>query len=246
MLSVIVATYNNPDIEARCVEALLKSEWVDFRVVVVDDCSSSPRPPIRPSDTYLRLPDRGGPHRAWNVGASLFPEDDFVLVGSDVVVRPETLRLLLLASEANPSAGLLAASDYKESPRSIPASYSRLPPVPCDGIQSCCLITRAAWRSVGEFDPQFFLTFGDSDWNQRAEDLGVPRLRLPGVFVYHGCSVTRKREGVDVDLALDRDDHVRFLRKWAHRPDVTARHAMFPEAVERATKTYFWSVEGER
>lgn len=247
MFSVIVATYNNPDIEARCVRSLLASDLAhEARLVVVDDCSSSPPPPgLRSDDIYMRQPQRRGPHAAWNAGIRACAPDDFFLIGSDVVVQPDTLRLLRDYALTCP-AGLVAAADHKASIETVPRGDLSRPPTPIPGIESCCHIRREAWDRVGGFDEQFFLTFGDADWNQRAADIGVECLRLPGVFVYHGCSVSRKREGVDADLAKDRADHRRFLAKWVRRPDVTARHPMAPLESARAAKAYFWSIEGEK
>jgi hypothetical protein len=40
LVDIVVCQYNNKELTIKCLDSLLKSEYADFRIVVVDDCSS--------------------------------------------------------------------------------------------------------------------------------------------------------------------------------------------------------------
>lgn len=259
-LDVILPIYNCPDLEDRCIRYLLLPGTLPpgARLIVVDDAS----PDLTTWNTwgkvlthlghlYYRKAFNRGCHAAWNTGLSLSrPDADIALVGSDVVVPPFVLERLQGVAAAN-AFGLLGARDVTADAWH-PSMLQRLFELNTnenrvDGnhaISSCCVIRRETLNSVGTFDEQFLMTFGDTDWNERARVLGVKMAQVTNAVVFHGKSVSRKRLGAESDLAVDLEDHKRFMEKWRDRPDVLARHPL-PSQDALALKKHFWQ-EGEQ
>ena len=92
-LSVIVPVHNGRLQLPRCLEALRTSQFTDFEVIVVDDCSTDNTRQIieRSGARYLRTPRNMGPGGARNLAARHAHGEILVFVDSDVVVTPETL-----------------------------------------------------------------------------------------------------------------------------------------------------------
>ena len=94
-ISVIVPVRNGRLHLARCLEALARSEYADFEVIVVDDCSTDTTPEIveRYEACCLRTPRTVGPGSARNLGAQQARGEILAFIDSDVVVPPEALSL---------------------------------------------------------------------------------------------------------------------------------------------------------
>lgn len=69
LLSIIIPTYNRPDLLLRAVNSALAQTIKDFEVIVVDDCSSKPISlPEHPRLRIIRLPENKGGSAARNIG----------------------------------------------------------------------------------------------------------------------------------------------------------------------------------
>jgi glycosyltransferase involved in cell wall biosynthesis len=242
VISAVIPCYNNPDIERRAIDAVLSQTGVS-EVIVVDDGSVT-------DETQKYAASRGcrviahernqGTHAAWNSGIAAASNDHIALVGSDVTFFDDQALLdCALALVDYPAAGVvgLAETYLTEAPGRDDARLNSGP-----GVTSACVILARCLAEVGPFDPSYRRTFGDTDWNERARDADWLLLQFANRWCYHGGSVTRKREGVEADMSLDRRDHERFLLHWAHRPDVLQRHGMAPLDVATAGKTACWKV----
>ncbi len=94
MISVVVPVHNAPVSLERCLQALAASDYADFEIIVVDDCSTDDsaavghRFPIR----LLSLSGKPfGPAYARNRGAEAASGDIVCFVDSDVLVHPQTI-----------------------------------------------------------------------------------------------------------------------------------------------------------
>lgn len=101
-LSVVIPVYNAEDIIGECLEHVFASTWRDFEVVLVDDgCTDGTRAiaarfPVRVVPTSGRV----GPAAARNLGARLAEGDVLFFIDSDVMVRPDSLALLMTRFDA--------------------------------------------------------------------------------------------------------------------------------------------------
>lgn len=117
-LSVIVPVRNGSKHLPRCLEALGRSEYVQFEVIVVDDCSTDITPQIaeRYGARCIRTPRTVGPGGARNLGAQHAGGEILVFVDSDVVMPPGALCLI--------------AEDFRRDPElaAVFGSYDDMPP----------------------------------------------------------------------------------------------------------------------
>lgn len=96
-VTVIIPTYNRPDMAARAAQCALDQVGVDTEVVVVDDASPNvSEDELRdalPSEVRLhRVPENGGVSRARNAGLSLAEGDWITFLDDDDVIAPTKIR----------------------------------------------------------------------------------------------------------------------------------------------------------
>jgi glycosyltransferase involved in cell wall biosynthesis len=95
-ISVIVPVRNGRAHLPRCLEALSRSDYANFEVIVVDDCSTDTTSKI--AEHYgarcLRTPRNMGPGGARNLGAHSAEGEILAFVDADVVLPPGALRLI--------------------------------------------------------------------------------------------------------------------------------------------------------
>lgn len=116
-VSVIVPVHNGAMHLTRCLEALAGSEYKDFEVVVVDDCSTDSTPQIveRSGARYFRTPHPVGPGAARNLGARQAQGAILAFVDADVVVPREALGLVVEDFGRDPNLSAVFGS-YNENP----------------------------------------------------------------------------------------------------------------------------------
>src|SRR5216683_3252744 len=95
-LSVIVPVYNGAMHLSRCLDSLRLSNYSDFEVIVVDDCSTDHSPQIaeRSGARCIRAPHTLGPAGARNLGVAHAQGDIFVFVDADVEIPHNALGLI--------------------------------------------------------------------------------------------------------------------------------------------------------
>jgi Glycosyl transferase family 2 len=116
-LSVIVPVYNSTACLKQCLDALARSQYEDFEVLVVDDGSDEPVEPLVSSFgfNYLRIDGPGGPARARNRGATQVNGRYLVFVDSDVCVHPDALARFAAAFTSDSQIAAVIGS-YDDSP----------------------------------------------------------------------------------------------------------------------------------
>lgn len=115
--SVIVPVFNGKLQLPRCLEALRSSEFTDFEVIVVDDCSTDNTPQIveRFHARYLRTPRNLGPGGGRNLGVGEARGEILVFVDADVVVATGTLGRIAADFDSDPDLAAVFGS-YDEAP----------------------------------------------------------------------------------------------------------------------------------
>jgi GT2 family glycosyltransferase len=116
-LGVIVPVYNGGLQLSRCLEGLLLSEFRNFEVIVVDDCSTDNTPQIieRFGVRLVRTPRTLGPAGARNWAAGLTQAPILVFVDADVVLPPHALGLVAGEFARDPQLAAMFGS-YDEEP----------------------------------------------------------------------------------------------------------------------------------
>lgn len=114
-VGTIVLNYRNIEDTIRCVEALRMSDFLDQRILVVDNAQDGPataalRDQLEPGITVLASGDNLGYAGGNNYGIkwALQWQPEFVwLVNPDAVAKPNTLSGLVRAADAHPDAGIV-------------------------------------------------------------------------------------------------------------------------------------------
>ena len=116
-LSVIVPVYNGALHLSRCLQALRVSDFQDFEVIVVDDCSTDSTPQIieRFGARYLRTPRQVGPGGARNLGVRHAAGEIIAFVDADVVAPLNALGMIVDALDRDATVAAVFGS-YDENP----------------------------------------------------------------------------------------------------------------------------------
>jgi glycosyltransferase involved in cell wall biosynthesis len=116
-LSIIVPVHNGAMHLSRCLESLRLSEYPDFEVIVVDDCSTDGTHEIaeRYGVRCVRLLRTLGPAGARNMGAGYAVASIFVFVDADVVLPPNALDLIAMDFTGDPQLAAVFGS-YDDEP----------------------------------------------------------------------------------------------------------------------------------
>src|SRR4051794_4260647 len=94
--TVVVPTYDRPDLLAEALASVLAQSIEDFECIVVDDCS--PRPVVVPDDPRFRVVrtgSNGGPAAAVNVGLRAATGTYVIRLDDDDVLAEDRLELAL-------------------------------------------------------------------------------------------------------------------------------------------------------
>ena len=117
-ISVIVPVYNGENFLNHCLDALLKSDYKSFEVIVVDDCSTDKSVDIciEKGVKVIKMSQNSGPAAARNHASKIAKGEILLFVDADVVVKENTLRKVEDAFENNPEISALFGS-YDDEPK---------------------------------------------------------------------------------------------------------------------------------
>jgi len=201
-IALVVLNWNGVDDTLDCLASLRASNTPVHAIVVDNGSSGSEAEQIRASglaDTVIE----GGTNLGYAAGNNLglrhaltmSPGLEIIgVLNNDTVADPgcfDELARHLDRSDGHPRA-LAPVAYYFDEPHEIwfaggvidrgwprhlqadelkPKSGSLRP---TEWLTGCCIVARAAtWRSIGLFDPSYFLIFEDCEWSMRARRAGV-------------------------------------------------------------------------
>jgi GT2 family glycosyltransferase len=191
-VTVVIPTYNQSALLARCLKALAAQTDTDFSVVVVDDGSTD-----NTGDVVRRLPlpfpvtlvtlENGGPARARNLGIALADGDWVAFLDDDVVPLPGWMAAVRAHIDA--SARVLVGQTTSTT-LAIPDVFShqiRVVSAPPGPFPSCNFAAdRRLFDEIGGFDAGFpYPAYEDTDWACRARASGVKPVFVPTMHVDH-------------------------------------------------------------
>lgn len=163
-LSVIVPVYNGGAQLARCLDALLASDFRSREIIVVDDASTDEgvEGARAPGVEVMRLASRRGPAAARNCGASRARGQVLVFVDADVLVRRDTLaRVAAFFRQRENVAALFGSYDDEPAAENFVSQYKNLQhhfvhqrslAEAATFWAGCGAIRREAFEAVGGFD----------------------------------------------------------------------------------------------
>ena len=233
----IMLVRNVQDLAAHAVLHLLACTPVPLRFIFIDNGSEPPIEPrfrawLGPEHVYLRNEENRYVYAETNRALALVQSDYVIWCATDHLVLPgwyAPLHTLLRDHDFT-----WVAPAWTEGPYRMAELWESLGPPPTtlqvqtDRIGSSCLLLnwKKAQATLGGFDPRFQIVFGDTDYLERMRDAGHRFGVCLDSHSRHLGSQTCRALGVQHFTALERADAEAFHAKWAHRPDILARHPL--------------------
>lgn len=202
-LSVIVPVHDGETQLSRCLEGLRLSEYSNFEVIVVDDCSTANADQIveRYGARWVRTPRPLGPAGARNMGMGYAQASILVFVDADVVLPPNALGIIsrefardwqlaaMFGSYDEESASDGFLSQYKN----LMHSYMR---------QRSNERATTFWAGCGAVRKEIFVEFGGFD---------ASRYHKPSIEdIELGYRLVQGRQKIQ----LNKQIKVKHLKKW--------------------------------
>ncbi len=223
-LSVIVPVFNGRLQLPRCLEALSRSAYEDFEVIVVDDCSTDNSREIaeRWGARFLRTPRQVGPGAARNLGVRHAHGAVVVFIDADVVAPPEALGLIAEDFERDSELAAVFGS-YDDAPAwsDFLSQYKNLMHHYVHQTASVRAVT--FWAGCGAMRRDVFLEFGGFD-HEKYSKPSIEDIELG----FRLASAGRR-------ILLDKRLQVKHLKKWTvsvlWRADVFGRAVPWTELI---------------
>ncbi|MDR4509371.1 MAG: glycosyltransferase family 2 protein [Candidatus Brocadiaceae bacterium] len=202
-VSIIIPVHNAEEFTERCLDALLSSTYPSFEIIVADDCSTDDRIAVNHQKriTLLRLSEHSGPSAARNFGAQHARGDILMFIDSDVIVRRETLSMVVADFLNNPGvAAVFGSYDDKPAKGNFISQYRNL----FHHFHHQCSDTEAFtfWGGCGAVRKQVFIDMGGFD-QKRYKKPSIEDIEL-------GYRLRKK----GYRILLNKDLQVKHLKQW--------------------------------
>ncbi len=209
-LNIVIVTFKNRDLLDRCLQSVrVSAGQVDFEtiVTVVDNGSKDGTGDLvrksYPEVQYIENKQNLGLTRAINTGIRVVKNSVYTLImNDDVLLFPETIRLMLDTLGSYPHAGGIPANlmrpdgSYQRMKLNIigltHSKRNKIRYANFAGTTACMYRTEVLY-DIGLFDEFFFFYNEDLDFSLRAKRRGVRFIFNPDVKVIHYKTQGRKK-----------------------------------------------------
>lgn len=116
-ISVIIPAYNSKHFITKCLDALRKSSYESYEIILVDDCSNDGTAEVAEEMgcRVFVMDQQSGPAVARNFGSKRANGEIVLFIDSDVLVKSDTLELVASTFSENPEISALFGS-YDDTP----------------------------------------------------------------------------------------------------------------------------------
>jgi glycosyltransferase involved in cell wall biosynthesis len=196
-ISVIIPNYNGEKTIGRCLDAAFASQYTNFEVVVVDDCSADSSTTIieKYPCRLMRLSEHGGASKARNTGAQNSTGEVLFFIDGDCLLQSDTLAKAAAAyQEEGP--GVIIGGTYTLLPydqqffsifQSVYIHYSETKNTrnPDYVATHAMLIAKDLFQKNNGFNEQFMPILEDVEFSHRLKKVGVKLRMVPEIQVQH-------------------------------------------------------------
>ncbi|NOZ68986.1 MAG: glycosyltransferase family 2 protein [Deferribacteres bacterium] len=196
-ISVVIPNYNMAAVIGRCLEAAFETEYENFEVIVVDDCSDDNSVEVIEGFPcrLIRLEERSGASKARNTGALNSRGEIIFFTDADCLLLKDTLSAVNRAfSEAGPD--VIIGGTYTRIPydrdffstfQSVFINYSETKNAENpDYIAAHALVIDArTFRDSGGFPEDFLPIIEDVEYCHRLRRSGCRLVMKPDIQVRH-------------------------------------------------------------
>jgi glycosyltransferase involved in cell wall biosynthesis len=227
-VSVIVCSYNGGRTLEACLDSLLKIDYPDYEVILVDDGSKDDTQEIaRKFPSVRNIPQKNmGLSYARNVGAWSATGDVFAYTDSDCMADPDWLYYLIGTLLSGDYAGVGGPNISPPAENWIQACVAAAPGGPshvllsdvvAEHIPGCNMaFHRAAFEGIGGFDTEYRKAGDDVDFCWRLQQEGQVIAFSPSAIVWHYRRFTlmafrKQQEGYGEAESMLRFKHLVFF-----------------------------------
>lgn len=167
LVSVIIPVHNGDKYLNQCLEALARSSYKNYEIIVVDDASTDNSAEIarKRAITVLQLPRQSGPAAARNYGAQKGQGEILFFIDSDVLVQPNTITQIVTDFLENPNiVAVFGSYDNTPAEKNFLSQYKNLYHHYIH--QRSCLDASTFWAGCGAILREIFQTVGGFDQNK--------------------------------------------------------------------------------
>jgi glycosyltransferase involved in cell wall biosynthesis len=196
-ISVVIPNYNGEKTIGRCLEAAVASNYPNFEVVVVDDCSSDGSTSIieKYPCRLIRLSQHGGASKARNTGAQESTGEILFFIDGDCLLQPGTLAKAAAAYRKE-GPGVIIGGTYTLLPydqkffsifQSVYIHYSETKntQTPDYVATHAMLIEKNLFHKNSGFKELFMPILEDVEFSHRLKKKGTRLLMVPEIQVQH-------------------------------------------------------------
>lgn len=196
-ISVIIPNYNKSTTIERCLEAAFSSQYENFEVIVVDDCSTDnsveviKRFPCR----LIQLDEHSGTSKARNTGANNSNGEVLFFIDSDCLMQKNTLSMVNKAMIEYGDDHTVIGGTYTMIPfddtffstfQSIFVNYFETKKIEPDYTATHAMaISAHSFRNSGGFQEQFLPMLEDVEFSHRLRKAGCKLAMHPEILVQH-------------------------------------------------------------
>jgi GT2 family glycosyltransferase len=240
LIYAVILTYNHFSDTKECLESLFKSDYLNMKILLVDNGSSDGTPELirqqYPQIQVIENSNNLGVPAGYNVGfrVALQKNADYILMlNNDTIISADMVSQLLKVAEEDPETGIVMPKimyyDQKDEVWSSGGRYRVFPPtilltdkanLTNDQIRmieyapSCgLLIHRQAFERVGLFDPGYFFFFDDWDFSERVRAYGMHIWYAPNTMMWHKVSKSVKGSNLSFYWRTFGESIARFYRR---------------------------------
>ena len=196
-ISIVIPSYNTAATIGKCLDAAFSSDYKNFEVIVVDDCSEDNSVEIIKGFPckLIRLETRSGTSRARNLGAWKSSGDIIFFTDADCLLQKDTLSIINRMSIAT-GPDVVIGGTYTKIPydkkffsifQSVFVNYSETRKVESpDYIAAHAMIIDArTFRKSGGFPEDFLPIIEDVEFSHRLRRAGYGFVVNPEIQVQH-------------------------------------------------------------
>jgi GT2 family glycosyltransferase len=242
LVSIIIVSYNGGDFLLNCLNSVLKTDYPNYEIIVVDNGSTDGSIEIiKQKFKKIKIIENGknlGFSIGNNIGIRSSCGDYIVLLNQDTIVTKNWLKELVKEAKRhgegfyNPKILLIDNPKLLDSagnnlhitgiamPRGLyeadRGQYNKFEEI-AYANGTCVLLPKTTLQIVGLLDPVYFAYGEDVDWSWRGRMLGIKSYYVPSATIYHKHSLNWGRLSKRKLYFVERNRLLTNLKNYSKR-----------------------------
>ena len=199
-VSVVILNYNRPQYTLECIRSVLKSNYSNFEVIVVDNCSDfslftflKEKIDVLPVK-LIRVANNTGYAGGNNVGILHSTGKYILILNDDVTVDTDMMSGLVTLAEKHEAIGIIGPATYCYNSSELYTYSPEILKVNNELVDvsvvvgAALMIRREVIEKIGLLDEDYFMYHEDADWCVRARNAGYRIVCAPKVRAWHNVN----------------------------------------------------------